>query len=486
MTDDLVSLDATAQAELVRNGQVSALELVDAAIAQIEALNPTLNAVIHERFDKARAEAAGPLPDGPFRGVPMVLKDLDGQEAGEPYHAGSAFLRAAGNNAERDTWLTERFAAMGAVVVGRTNTPELGLLPSTEPVAYGPTRNPWDTDRSPAGSSGGSAAAVASRMVAIGHAGDGGGSIRLPASVCGLVGLKPSRGRITLGPEAGEAWGGLVARGVVTRSVRDTARVLDAVHGPGLGDPYVAPPPSRPYADELETPPGRLRIAWTTQSPDPNAPTHIEVAVAVEAVAKLLEDLGHAVSNRHPGAWDDEIAAVTLTGHFLTCMGVWTASELDHLAGLVGRAPTEADVEAHTWAVAELGRSVTGVQYLTALDGLHAANREMAPFFAPADGGVDVFVTPTVPELPWQLGGFGPEPGNPLAAMLRAAAIVPFTVPFNISGQPAVSLPVGWSEQGLPIGVQFVAAPGREDVLLRLAAQLEVATPWIERRPDVS
>src|SRR3954451_12455454 len=266
MRGDLATLDATGQAELVRSGEASPSELVDAAIERIEALNPELNAVIHPLFDKAREAAASELPDGPFRGVPFVLKDLGPHSEGDPFHEGTKFAKEAGHREDHDTELVKRFRRAGLVLVGKTNTPELGILPTTEPEAYGPSRNPWDTDRSTGGSSGGSAAAVASGMVTVGHANDGGGSIRIPASECGLVGLKPSRGRTTLGADYGDVYGGLVCEHVVTRSVRDTAAVLDAVAGAAPGDPYVAPPPARPFLDDVGADAGRLRVGILTSA----------------------------------------------------------------------------------------------------------------------------------------------------------------------------------------------------------------------------
>ncbi len=479
--DDLASLDATAQAELVRSGRASPVELVDAAVARIERINPELNAVIHERFDRARAEAAGALPDGPFRGVPFLLKDLDGTSAGDPYHAGTRFLRDHHYVAEHDTWLTARFRAAGLVVLGRTNTPELGLIPSTEPEVTGPTRNPWDPGRSAGGSSGGSAAAVAAGLVPFAHAGDGGGSIRIPASACGLVGLKPSRGRSSMGPEVGEAWGGLVARLVVSRSVRDTAAALDAVAGTAPGDPYAAPPPARPYVAELGADPGRLRIgtATTTAGVD----THPDCVTAVEAAAALLSSLGHDVESSAPEALGEDT-----TGPFITCFGAWTAADLVHLGEMVGEPVTADGVEPGTWAVAEMGRTVSGVDYLRALDTLHGLSRRFARWWAdPAEGGegFDLLLTPTIPEPPLVLGQFVATPDNPLQGLFRSAAVVPFTAPFNITGQPAISLPLHWTGDGLPVGVQLVASTGREDQLIAVAAQLEAAAPWADRRPLV-
>lgn len=473
---DLTDLDATAQAALVRSGEVSPTELVRAAVERAEATGD-LNAIIHPRYQEAIDEAGGNLPDGPFRGVPFVLKDLDGTAAGLPLHMGTKVLRDAGYVAPSDDTLAQRFRAAGLVVIGKTNTPELGLVPSTEPESYGPTHNPWDTTRTPGGSSGGSAAAVAAGVVPMGHAGDGGGSIRIPAAFCGLVGLKPGRGRVTLGPGVGESWAGLVSRLAVTRTVRDTAALLDAVAGPGVGDPYWAPAPARPFLDEVGADPGPLRIGWTSQSPDETTTTDPEVAAATEAVARRLADLGHRVEEASPPALADPAAG----GHFLTCFGVWTARDLDRIGTLLGTPVTEEGVEPGTWAVAEMGRSVTGAQYLAAVEGLHAHARAVIGWW----DEWDLLLTPTVPELPLTLGQFAATPDNPLVGLLRSAPIVALTVPFNITGQPAISLPLGMSTGGLPIGQQLVAAPAREDVLLRVAAQLEEAHPWAERRPPV-
>ena len=482
MSEDLSRMDATAQAALVRSGEASPLQLVDAAIAAIEKVNPELNAVIHERFEQARAEAAGDLPDGPFRGVPMVLKDLDGYQAGAPYHGGMRHLHDVGFVPTTDSYLTAKFRQAGFVFVGRTNTPELGLQPTTEPLLYGPTRNPWDPTRSTGGSSGGSAAAVASGMVPVGHAGDGGGSIRIPASECGLVGLKPSRGRNSLGPEVGEAWGGNVARLVVTRTVRDTAAVLDAVHGPMPGDPYVAPPPTRPYVDELGADPGRLRIGFTWAAPDPTVETHADCVAAVQAAAELLSSLGHDVHESRPEVWDDEAASAEFSSAFINAFATWTAADLDAIGAMTGVAVTEDGVEPGTWAAAAIGRTITGVQYVEATTVFSRFTRRMASFWSE---GHDLLLTPTLPEPPLVLGQMAATEDNPLAGLFRSASVVPFVAPFNTTGQPAISLPLHWSVEGLPIGVQLVAAPGREDLLLQVASQLEVAAPWADRVPPI-
>ncbi|HVM40198.1 MAG TPA: amidase [Acidimicrobiia bacterium] len=476
---DLARLDATASAQLVRDGEVSATELVDAAIERIERLNGELNAVIHERFEKARKEASlvAAGDDLLFAGVPFVHKDLDGFTAGDPYHAGSRFLKEAGFVADHDSYLAASLKAAGFILVGKTNTPELGLQPTTEPEAYGPSRNPWNTGHSTGGSSGGSAAAVASGMVPVGHAGDGGGSIRIPASECGLVGLKPSRGRVSLGPDDDESWDGLVQRGVVTRSVRDTAAVLDVLSGATLGDPYAAPTPERPFADEVDADPGRLRIGVLATDPTGSTEVHVDCVTATEDAGRLLEGLGHTVEAAYPQALEDP----GVTEHFFPLFGAWAAYDLRMWEQMVGRAPTEDDVEAGTWAVAQMGAATSAVDYYRAARWMNGWTRRVAEWW----NDFDVLVTPTISEPPPPLGEFTDTPDFPGRGLVKSSAIVPFTVPFNITGQPAVSLPLSWNEAGLPVGVQFVAAYGREDVLIRLASQLEEARPWADRRPAI-
>lgn len=477
---DTTWLDATAQAELVRTGAASPSELIDDAIARVEKLNPELNAVIHERFEKARAEAAGPLPDGPFRGVPFVVKDLTAGEAGQPFHGGIKAAKEAGVRADHDTMLIERFRAAGLVCVGRTNTPEIGLVPTTEPAAYGPARNPWNTRHSTGGSSGGSAAAVASGMTAIGHANDGGGSIRIPASECGLVGLKPSRGRVPLLPDDIESWAGLVAELAVTRSVRDTATILDAVSAPHTGALHTPPaPPDGSFLAAVSREPRQLRIGVLVDSPDGATPTHPECAEAARATAMALSQLGHTVEDAAPPG----LVNAELITSFLPCFGSWTAAELDHWGARVGRPLSADDVEPGTWAIAEIGRGTTAVQYLAGLGQLQKYSAQIQQWWA---DGWDVLITPTIPEPPPELGQFTATADNPLAGVFRAAGIVPYTAPFNITGQPAISLPMAQSASGLPMGVQLVGAYGREDVLLSVAAQLEAARPWTDRRPPVS
>jgi amidase len=480
MSDPLATLDATAQAELVRTGKVSPLELVESAIVRIEKLNPTLNAVIYPLFEKARAQArSAELGRGAFHGVPFLLKDLVAHSAGDPYSAGMGFLKRRGWREREDTFLVQRLRAAGFVIAGKTNTPELGLVPTTEPVAFGPTRNPWDTTRSTGGSSGGSAAATASGMVAAAHANDGGGSIRIPASMCGLVGLKPSRGRVSQGPDAGEGWAGFTAEFVVTRSVRDTAGILDAVAGPMVGDPYVAPPPVRPYSQEISLAAGRLRIGVLTRPPRLEFSLHADCAVAVRAVGVLLESLGHRVEESHPKALEDS----AIVGHVARVITAWTARDLDVWSQRTGESIAPEDVEPLTWEAAEMGRRIGASEYIQAVDGAHAWTRAVAAWW---QGGFDLLLTPTLGEPPPLLGEFTATPEQRLQGWVRSMPFATFTQPFNVTGQPAISLPLYVSATGLPIGVQLVAAYGREDLLLRVAAQLEAARPWADRRPPVS
>jgi amidase len=469
-------LDATAQAELVRTGEVSPAELVDEAIARIERLNPELNAVITPLFESARAAASSGVGDGPFAGVPFLLKDLLCHSGGDPMYEGMRFLRDEKHVEEHDTVLAGRFRAAGFVFLGKTNTPELGILPTTEPEAFGPARNPWNTGHSTGGSSGGSAAAVASGMVPAAHANDGGGSIRIPASECGLVGLKPTRARTTIAPEFGDMMSGLVCEHVVTRSVRDTAGILDAVAGAAVGDPYFAPTPRRSYREELRGDVESLRVGILTSSV--SGDVHPDCVEAATATGRLLESLGHVVEEAHPAALDD----ADFTGNFITLWSSGNAWNLDYWGRIRGRTIREEDVEPLTWALASMGRSFSAPQYLGAVEWLQRWSRSVQQWW---EEGYDLLLTPTIAEPPPPLGEFGSSQGNPLAGLFRAATLVPFTPQFNVTGQPAISLPLGWNESGLPIGSQLVARFGAEDVLIRVAAQLEQAAPWADRRPPV-
>jgi amidase len=485
--------DALGLAELVRTRQVSAAELVETAIAHIAALNPRLNAVIHHLHEHARAVAAGPLPAGPFAGVPFLLKDLVSAVAVAPFSAGSRAVH--GMVPDHDSHLVERFRAAGLIFVGKTNTPEFGLTPVTEPALFGPTHNPWDLSRTPGGSSGGSAAAVAARLVPVASGGDGGGSLRIPASACGVVGLKPSRGRNPMGPDRGEVWGGLTAEHVISRSVRDTAAMLDATAGPDPGAPYHAPPPLRPFLDEVGAAPGRLRIAFTTRS-------LLGTRVAAECVdattrtAGLLADLGHQVEEATPAV---EREPVMLAYLLLVCADV--AADLDDFAAQRGR-PVAALVEPATRAMDLMGRSARAHELEAARRVLYRASRTIGGFFERHD----ILLTPTLPAPPVLTGALAPtrvELGvlramstmragswlRRLGMMEKMAAKVfehiGFTAIFNVTGQPAMSLPLAWSPDGLPIGMQLIARYGDEAMLLRLAAQIEDAQPWADRSPPV-
>ena len=469
MSDGYASLDATAQAELVRRGEVRPIELVDAAIARIERLNPTLDAVITPLFDQARRQAASPqLPDGPFRGVPFLLKDWFCHTAGDPYSEGLPVLRALGWRAEHDTYLAAKFRAAGFVFLGKTN---VGSYTESRTPAFPTTRNPWDPARPPAGSSGGSAAAVASGMVPIAHGNDGTGSIRIPASACGLVGLKPSRGRISFGPARLPGLLGNIAEGVLTRSVRDTAAVLDAVAGPMPGDLFVAPPPSRPYRAEVGSPPGRLRVGLLTQDLILGLPVGDECVTAAGETGRLLESLGHSVEASFPPA----LAGPTGLGLALRIVSAsGTAATLDAWGARLGRPLGPEDVESGTWAFGELGRTYGAVQVQEAAQRLVAGVMRAPEWWT---AGFDLLVTPTVQQPTPTFAGFTDDQIGRVFGL--------FAMPWSITGQPAISLPLHWSNDGLPIGVQLVADYGREDVLIRVASQLEAARPWSQRRPAI-
>jgi amidase len=478
MTDpnDLAFLDATAQADLVRRGDASPLELVDAAIERAERVNGELNAIIHPLYEQARERAQGPLPDGPFKGVPILFKDLMCAVEGDPYHEGMRFAKEAGWRARHTDNLARRYLDAGFVCIGRSNTPELGLVPTTEPIAHGPSRNPCDPDRTTGGSSGGSAAAVAAGVVPVAHANDGGGSIRIPASACGLVGLKPSRGRTSLGPTTSELASLLIVELCVSRSVRDTAGVLDAVWQPFPGDTVVAPPPARPFTDEVGTDPGRLRIGVLTENPLGGTAVEAACVDAARDAAQLLESLGHHVDDDYPKSFGDPALVETFTT-------LWSSTLLADLAKWeksIGRTLTPDDVEPLTWELAEIGRSASALQLLESYAGVNDFTVATTAWWEDHD----LLLTPTLGQVPVPLGTFH-TPDEPILGYIKAADFVPFTPVFNITGQPAISLPLHETPDGVPVGVQLVAAFGREDLLLRVAAQLEQARPWADRRPRV-
>ncbi len=487
MTEPL-HLDATGQAELLRDGKISPTELVDLAIGAVERVNPKLNAVIHPRFERARTEAKGakrPTPtgsasstDGTFSGVPIVVKDLNCQIKGEPYHLGTRFLKNRQYVATHDSYLYERLRRAGFIAIGRTNVPEFGSTITTEPLAYGPARNPWNTEHSTGGSSGGSAATVAAGCVAVGHANDGGGSIRIPASECGLVGLKPSKGRVSLGPALGESWIGGVVEGCVTRSVRDTARVMDVLSGYEAGDPNTPPLPVRPYASEVGADTGRLRIGLLSGALLPGGMDHPEARESVVAAGRLLESLGHHVEVAHPSALDD----AAFGDMFLAIVIAHIANDVAALEKQFGVSLTTDDIEPGNHLMAQFGNATNVVTYLSAVTWVQTWTREVVSWWMPRDGkqGFDVLVTPTLAGPPPKIGALSGDDSTD-----RIREIMQYTAQFNMTGQPAISLPLHTSTDGLPMGVQFVGAPYREDVLIRLAAQLESAAPWSARRPAV-
>ena len=492
---EYTSHDALGLAELVRARSVSAMELAETAIERIEALNPRLNAVIHRMFDRARREVTAGLPDGPFRGVPFLLKDLSVLVAGEPMRCGSRFLE--GWVPDHDSELVIRFRNAGLVMLGKTSTPELGLTPFTEPELFGPTRNPWDTDRISGGSSGGSAAAVASRMVPIAGGGDGGGSIRIPAACCGLFGLKPTRGRTPTGPDRGELWQGCVVDHVLTRSVRDSAAALDAIAGPDVGAPYYMSAPARPFLDEVSTPPQRLRIAFTTR-PMLGGAVHPDCVSAVARTVELLRSLGHVVEEAAPG-FDGRAFA----RNFMLMVAGECRGDIDEAARLSGRTPTAAGFEPTTWALGLLGRSISASDFVTATRALQMDARRIGRFFTEWE----VLLTPTVSSPPPLVGSLQPSARDrtvlsllgrmnagrllDMMGMLDEAAanafeFTPWTPVFNVTGQPAMSVPLEWNRQGLPVGLHFVGRFGEENTLFQLAGQLEQAQPWSDRTPAVS
>jgi amidase len=473
LMDELAQLDATAQADLVRSGQLQPAELVDAAIARAERVNPALNAIVTPLYEQARRAARGQLPEGPFRGVPFLLKDLLAALAGVRMAGGSGFLREF--VPDHDSELVTRFKRAGLVIIGKTNTPEMGILPTTEPAIFGATRNPWDVKRTPGGSSGGSAAAVAAGIVPMAHGNDGGGSIRIPASCCGLFGMKPTRARTSLGPDFGDIMGGFVVEHVLTRSVRDSAAVLDAVSGPYVGDPYYAPPAARPFLNEVGTEPGHLRIAFTTKAIT-GTPIHPDCVRAVQDAAHLCQSLGHSVEEASPS-----VDAELMLKAFLAIWSVGCTAGIGGAARVSGRQPSPDRFEHLTWALYQQGRQVSGPEYLLAQSALQATARRIAHFMT----RYDVWLTPTLAEPPVPLGTFDSPPENPLAGFYRAVSFVPFTGICNFTGQPAMSVPLVWNEEGLPIGTHFCGRFGDEATLFRLAAQLEAARPWMGRHPPI-
>ncbi len=484
--------DGLGLAELVRKKEVTPLELVEEVISRIEAYDPEINAVIHKMYDRARERARDDLPEGSLTGVPFLIKDALDTMEGEPTSSGTSVLRNVLRS--HDTETVRRFSAEGLIFVGKTNLSELCLLPYTEPRAFGPTRNPWSLTRTPGGSSGGSAAAVAACMVPVAGGADGGGSIRIPASCCGVFGLKPTRGRVPTGPDIGDPWRGFAQENVISRSVRDSAAILDAIEGSDVGAPYWAPPVERPYREEVTREPGRLRIAFTSR-PFMGKDVHEDCAKGLNNTARLLEQLGHEVVEAAP---DIDREAFSLS--YMTMIAAETCAEVDSIIKLVGRKASVLDFEPGTQALAALGKVISAGNYAKSLNYLSASSRKIARFFE----DYDILLTPTLAQPPIPIGSLQISKAESwivrIQSRLSAAWIMkalhvidtladktfdfmPYTAVFNVTGQPAMSVPLHWNEEMLPIGMQFAAGFGAEATLFRLAGQLERAQPWFDKLP---
>jgi len=466
--------DALGLAELVRRKEVTPGELLEAAIERVEARNPAINAVVMKLYDYGRKAIADGLPDGRFRGVPFLMKDLTSAVAGARMTRGSRFF-ADTPPADTDSEHVKRLRRAGLVIFGRTNTCELGLSLTCEPQLHGPTRNPWDVTRISGGSSGGAAAAVSARMLPLAHASDGFGSIRAPAACCGLVGLKPTRNRNTFAPFAGEGLGGVSTEHAVSLTVRDSAALLDATNGPGPGDPYFAPPPARPYLEDVGAPPGRLRIAWTTAAPN-GARVDPECLRALEDTVRLCIDLGHQVEERDPVV---DRAAIVPT--FLTLAAANTVVNLaSHPTA--GRPAREGEVERITWLTAQVGEKIKAPDYVRATQAAHRLGRQMAAFHSEWD----VLLTPGLASPAVKLGWLDMMMDDFDEYWRRVFEFSPFTVWFNLTGQPGLMLPIAQSAAGLPLAVQLVGRYGDEATLFQLGGQLEMARPWFGRKPALA
>ncbi len=471
---ELAHMDATAQAALVRKKEIKPIELVEAAIARVEKINPQINAVVTAMYDQGRKAAAGPIPEGPFAGVPFLIKDLLAGYKGVRMSFGTKNL--LNYVPDHDSELIARYKKAGLIAIGKTNVPELGILPTTEPRVFGPCRNPWNLNRIAGGSSGGSAAAVAAGMVPVAHGSDGGGSIRIPASCCGIFGLKPTRGRNSLAPDFGDLMGGLVAEHVLTRSVRDSAAILDATAGYVPGDPYCAPAPERPFLKEVGKNPGKLRIAYLTRTPQGDAYSNDCLEALLDSV-KLCAELGHEMIEFKP---DFDVAG--LSRAFMTIWAAGCASTVTGISFVSGREPARDQYENVTWGLYEMGRQFTAGDYLFAVQSIQRICRSIEAYFQK----YDLVMTPVLGEPPVEIGTFDSPDDDLLKGLRRTSEFVPFTPIANAMGNPAMSVPLCWNGQGLPIGIHFIGRYGDEATLFRLAAQLEKARPWKKRRPPVS
>jgi amidase len=470
---EYVEHDAVGLARLIASGEITAAEVLEAAIARLDEVNPKLNAVVHRMDETARRTVAERAPTGPLGGVPFLLKDLFLYCKGEPTISGSRLFD--GFVPDHDATLTARYRAAGLVFLGKTNTPEFGLNATTEPIRFGPSLNPWHLERNTGGSSGGTTAAVAAGVVPAGHATDGGGSIRIPASCCGLFGLKPSRGRISYGPDAGEGLGGLSMAHVASRSVRDSAAILDATHGSASGDPYAAPQPAWSFLEEVDADPGRLRIAVTTTAPS-GRPVDADCVAAAEDAARLCADLGHAVEEAAPDFDFDRLVWAWRVIAAANCRNL-----VDGRLAALGRTLQPDDVEPITALWIEEATRYTSADYNRAIVTLHLIGRRFGAFFE----DYDALLSPTLAGPPLPRRAIDMQ-GDDLDRYIETLfGYIPFTPQFNASGGPAMSVPLFWNDDGLPIGVQFGTRLGGEPTLFRLAAQLEQARPWRDRRPTI-
>ncbi len=471
--DDYCDYDGLGLADLVARKEVSPAELVEAAIERVERHNPSLNAVVYKGYEDARKAAQGPLPDGPFKGVPFLIKDLGMPVAGWPRSSGSRFAQHMVDQA--DGGLTRRYREAGVIPLGKTNTPEYGITGTTEGALLGPCRNPWNPAHISGGSSGGSASAVAAGIVPMAHASDGLGSIRIPAACCGLVGLKVTRDRNLNLPDGTDYAIGFVVDHVVTRTVRDSAAMLDATGRPEIDDPYPAPPKARPYMEEIEQSPGRLRIAWSSETAS-GRPIDPEIQAALERTAALLQGLGHEVVEQGMGI--DYRALYTARG---PVSGANFAAMMGRLIDEIGREPEPHELEPLTWAALKGGRKVTGEQALRGMQELRMLNRQTLAFF----NDWDIYLSPVLGTPVPEVGFIDPVALEPRELNRRQGQVFPFTPPFNFSGQPSLSLPLEMSASGLPVGMMFTARYADEATLFRLAAQLEKEAPWQGRRPQI-
>lgn len=465
--------DGLSLGALVREKKVSALELVDEAIARAERINPRINAIIFKAFDAARDAAKKGVADGPFSGVPTLLKDMRAGAVGMPTRSGSRMMPPIPS--DHDATLVTRYRAAGLIPLGKTNVPEFGILPVSESKLYGPARNPWSLEHTPGGSSGGSAAATAAGIVPLAHATDGGGSIRIPASCCGLVGLKVSRGRITQGPDNADSTAGLSVDNCVTRSVRDCAAMLDLSSTLDFSDPYFAPPQQGSYLDGIKSAPKKLKIAVSTTN-FRGAPFHPDVAEAIQKAVTLCEQLGHTVEEAKPAVNSEE-----MTQAFMTLWATASAFGIEMLTRLTGQKPSLDNLEGLTLGLYERGKAIPAVQQIGAQQMMYRVARLMGKFHEQ----YDLWLTPTLAQPPLKIGTIDIDEQDVEKAFAPIIDYVPFTATQNATGQPAINLPLHWNSQNLPIGVQFVARNGDEMTLLKLAAQMEQAQPWFDKYPQL-